>query len=104
MTLPALAPGAATTVSVILELAKEGDVVTLGPPPTLPVALVFSGLVSTDGKVRIRLTNTGTQAVPQTSGQWMVSAGGGPRAGEPLVVQDPRDALAPLPLPPNRPV
>jgi hypothetical protein len=101
VTVPSLGPGATTTVSVAMPAAKVGDLVTLGPPGNLPVSLLFSGAVVVDDEVQLRFANASkTQTTQATTGAWMVAAGGGPRAGEPQVVQNASDALPPWPYPP----
>jgi hypothetical protein len=81
-----LAPGARATYSVAVPWARRGDVVALGAPPTLPPEVLFAGVVVTDGAVQIRMFNTaaaGAGLPADVSGTWYVTAGNGPRAGEP---------------------
>lgn len=80
-----VAAGARVTHTVQVPWARRGDVVALGAPPTLPAAVIFSGVVVTDGQVQIRMFNpaTGGTSLPaDVSGTWYVTAGNGPRAGE----------------------
>lgn len=104
LTVPGLAPGVSAVVEVEVPGAKPGDLVTLGPPPDLPAALVFSGVVAAvliddeeHAVVRIRLSNVGSSAAAAATGNWMIAAGGGPRAGEAQIVADVADALPPWP-------
>jgi hypothetical protein len=84
----AIAAGSTQEQTVNVDEAREGDLVTLGPPANLPTGLMASGLVETDGEVVVRLYNATGASVTPPSGTWTVAVGGGPQAGFPQETSD----------------
>ena len=99
VTVPALAAGASAAVDVNLPRAQPGDRVSLGPPPGLPAAVLFSGAVVVANKVQLRVVNTGATPTAAVTGVWTVAAGSGPFGGRPFVVPvtNPSEAAPPWP-------
>lgn len=65
--------GAIGTQTVAVDGALVGQLVALGPPSNIDAGLVWSGFVSADGLVEIRLFNTTGGAIDPAAGDWKVS-------------------------------
>lgn len=65
--------GAIGTEIVAVEGAIVGQLVALGPPDNIDAGLIWSGYVSADGLVTVRLYNTTGAPIDPAAGVWKVS-------------------------------
>lgn len=68
-----IAAGAVGTANVAVDGAVVGQLVALGPPDNVDAGLLWSGFVSSDGVVEIRLFNSTGGAIDPAAGDWKVS-------------------------------
>lgn len=66
------AQSAISTATVTVDGAAPGDLVTLGPPSTIEAGFVWSGFVSADDTVTIRLAKITTGTTDPASATWNV--------------------------------
>ena len=67
-----ISAGAVGTATVTSDGAKANDLVVLGPPPGIEAGLMWSGFVSADDTVTIRLHNTTGSPIDPASASWTV--------------------------------
>lgn len=67
-----ISAGAIGTQTVAVDGAASGDLVTLGPPSSIDSGLMWSGFVSADDTVTIRLYNTTGSPIDPASATWNV--------------------------------
>lgn len=68
-----IAAGGVGTASVAVDGAVVGQLVALGPPDNVDAGLLWSGYVSSDGVVEIRLFNSTGGPIDPAAGDWKVS-------------------------------
>lgn len=66
------AQSAISTATVTVDGAAPGDLVTLGPPSTIEAGFIWSGFVSADDTVTIRLAKITTGTTDPASATWNV--------------------------------
>lgn len=67
-----ISAGAIGTATITVDGATGGDLVVLGPPSSIEAGLVWSGFVSADDTVTIRLYNTTGSPIDPASATWNV--------------------------------
>lgn len=67
-----ISAGAVATADVAVDGARVGDFVVLGPPDSVDAGLVWSGFVSVDGTVTVRLLNTTGGSIDPAAADWKV--------------------------------